>query len=97
MTAKEELRDIVEQLSDVEAEAALGYILNRRGREPGGGEVGAGAATSEQPRSAEDREPERSRGGLRRMAVVPAGLLVALFILVYVALMVIVGIVIIRG
>ena len=71
MTAKEKLRQAVEEMTELEAEEALAFIADRRGRDPVI-EAFENAALDDEPVTEEDeRALEEARTAYRRGETVP--------------------------
>jgi hypothetical protein len=109
VTAKEKLRDVVEELSEAEAAVALDYIVGRRHSEPhmltkplAGAPASHGPTTpdapvSHEPTTPEDRKRQPQHHALRAIAMIPSALFVGLFVSVYVAMAIVLVVVIVRG
>jgi hypothetical protein len=59
MTAKEKLRQAIEELSEAEAQDALGFIVRRRGERDALGELLANAPVDDEPTTPEEEEGVR--------------------------------------
>jgi hypothetical protein len=59
MTAKEKLRETVDDLSEAEAQDALGFIVRRRGQRDALGELLEGAPLDDEPTTPEEGESAR--------------------------------------
>jgi hypothetical protein len=97
VTAKDRLRERVEQLSEAEAEVALDYIASRSSEPGTSTKLGESVHVSHEPTTTQDRGRPRWLSGIRAMAMVPSVLMVGLFIVAYTALIIITVAVIVRG
>lgn len=109
MTAKEKLRDVVDELSEAEAALALDYIVGRRHSEPhmltkplagapaSHGPTTPNAPVSHEPTTPEDRKRQPRRNALRAIAMIPSALFVGLFVSIWVAMAIVLVVVIVTG
>jgi hypothetical protein len=73
MTAKEKLRQTVDDLSEAEAQEALGFIVRRRGRRDALGELLDRAPIDDEPTTPEEEEGVReARAEIERGDVLSA-------------------------
>ena len=94
MTAKEKLRDIVEEISEADAAEMLDYVVAHRRRERDA------LTLSPKPIPEVARrppEPRPRRGRLAAIYTIPAWLFVGLFLSVYLAMAIVIVVVMVRG
>jgi hypothetical protein len=73
MTAKEKLRKTVDDLSEAEAQDALGFIVRRRGQRDALGELLERAPLDDEPTTPEeDKSAREARAEIARGEVLPA-------------------------
>jgi hypothetical protein len=98
MTAKEKLRDIVEELSEPEAAATLDCIVSRRQSEGGvPTQFSEPMPANRKPAAPDARRRDGWSHSSASIAAAPAWLFVGVFASIYVAMMIVIIVLIVRA